>query len=174
MKCLEISIQLKKKYVLSHTRTGDLYFDKQYLQDYWGNHPFLKYICVICFIKPVDGGIYLTKTSIAAILPAFNEEISIGSIVLCTSQHANRAIVIDDGFTDRTARAEGSEITVRPIRKEPQIHSPPEELSACYARGRAGNADERRYMKPPSAFICVHPRLIPIVHYFMEVPAWPP
>ena len=34
MKCLEMCIQLKKKYVLSHICTGDLYFDKQYLQDY--------------------------------------------------------------------------------------------------------------------------------------------
>ena len=34
---------------------------------------------------------------------------------------------------------------IRPIRKEPQIHSPLAELSACYARGHAGNADERRY-----------------------------
>jgi len=29
--------------------------------------------------------------------------------------------------------------------KEPQILSPPEELSACYPRVRAGNVDERRY-----------------------------
>ena len=48
--------------------------------------------------------------------------------------------------------------------KEPRILSPPEELSACYARGRAGNADERRYIEPLSAFICVHPRLISITH----------
>jgi len=29
---------------------------------------------------------------------------------------------------------------------KPQIHSPPLELSACYAKGCAGNADERRYV----------------------------
>jgi len=84
----------------------------------------------------------LTKPSIAAIFPTFNEETSIGSVVLCTSQHADRVIVIDDGLTDRTARAEGSEITVRPIRKEPQIHE---------------------------TAICVHPRLITIIHHSMEV-----
>ena len=33
------------------------------------------------------------------------------------------------------------------------------------------NADERRYIEPPSAFICVHPRLISIIHHCMEVPA---
>jgi hypothetical protein len=48
--------------------------------------------------------------------------------------------------------------------KEPQVLSPPEELSACYVRVRAGNADERRYIKLPSAFSCVHPRLISITH----------
>ena len=78
----------------------------------------------------------MTKPSIAAIFPTFNEETSIGSVVLCTSQHADRVIVIDDGLTDRTARAEGSEITVRPIRKEPQIH----ETAICvYLRSSAVN-----------------------------------
>ena len=36
--------------------------------------------------------------------------------------------------------------TTRPIRKEPQIHSPLVELSACCARGSAGNADECRFI----------------------------
>ena len=65
----------------------------------------------------------MTKPSIATILQAFNEEILTGSIFLRTSQHVDRVIIIDDGFTNRTARAEGSEITVRPIRKEPQINT---------------------------------------------------
>ena len=60
----------------------------------------------------------------------------IGSVVLRTSQHADRVRVIEDDSMDRTAMV---------AREEPQIHSPPEELGACYARGRAGNADERRY-----------------------------
>jgi glycosyltransferase involved in cell wall biosynthesis len=41
--------------------------------------------------------------SITAILPAFNEEVSIGSVVLRTKQYANRVIVVDDGSSDRTA-----------------------------------------------------------------------
>jgi glycosyltransferase involved in cell wall biosynthesis len=41
--------------------------------------------------------------SITALLPAYNEEISIGSVVLRTKQYADRVIVIDDGSSDRTA-----------------------------------------------------------------------
>lgn len=41
--------------------------------------------------------------SITALLPAYNEEISIGSVVLRTKQYANRVIVIDDGSSDHTA-----------------------------------------------------------------------
>ncbi|MDW7726236.1 MAG: glycosyltransferase family 2 protein [Candidatus Methanoperedens sp.] len=41
--------------------------------------------------------------TITAILPAFNEEVSIGSVVLHTRQHADDVIVIDDGSTDRTS-----------------------------------------------------------------------
>ncbi len=40
---------------------------------------------------------------ITAILPAFNEEVAIGSVVLETKRYANRVIVIDDGSSDRTA-----------------------------------------------------------------------
>ena len=42
-------------------------------------------------------------SGITAILPAFNEEVSIGSVVLRAKQHADRVIVIDDGSSDRTA-----------------------------------------------------------------------
>lgn len=40
---------------------------------------------------------------IVAILPAFNEEVSIGSVVLRTRRYADRVIVVDDGSSDRTA-----------------------------------------------------------------------
>jgi glycosyltransferase involved in cell wall biosynthesis len=54
---------------------------------------------------------------ITAILPAFNEEVSIGSMVLHTKQHADHVIVIDDGSKDRTsefARLAGAEVIRHP------------------------------------------------------------
>jgi glycosyltransferase involved in cell wall biosynthesis len=46
------------------------------------------------------GGKYMTIT---AILPAYNEEISIGSVVLHARQHVDNVVVVDDGSKDRTA-----------------------------------------------------------------------
>ncbi len=40
---------------------------------------------------------------IVAVVPAFNEELTIGSIVLETKKHADEVIVVDDGSLDRTA-----------------------------------------------------------------------
>lgn len=59
-------------------------------------------------------------SAITAILPAFNEEVSVGSVVLHARQHADRVIVIDDGSTDRTAEmAElaGAEVVRHPSNK---------------------------------------------------------
>ncbi len=42
-------------------------------------------------------------SGIAAILPAFNEEVSIGSVVLRARRYVDRVIVVDDGSSDRTA-----------------------------------------------------------------------
>ncbi|AEG18404.1 glycosyltransferase family 2 protein [Methanobacterium paludis] len=41
---------------------------------------------------------------ITALLPAYNEEISIGSMVIKTKKHVDEVIVIDDGSTDATAK----------------------------------------------------------------------
>ena len=41
-------------------------------------------------------------TKITAILPAYNEEVSLGSIVLNTKKYVDNVIVIDDGSTDNT------------------------------------------------------------------------
>lgn len=40
---------------------------------------------------------------IIAVIPAFNEEISIGSVILKTMQYVDRVIVVDDGSSDDTA-----------------------------------------------------------------------
>lgn len=42
-------------------------------------------------------------TKIAVLLPAFNEEVALGSIILRSKQHADKVIVVDDGSTDNTA-----------------------------------------------------------------------
>lgn len=52
---------------------------------------------------------------ITVILPAYNEEVSIGSIVLLTRFYADIVIVIDDGSADRTAeiaRKAGAEVII--------------------------------------------------------------
>ena len=68
-------------------------------------------------------------------MPAFNEEWFLARMVPGCKKYMDKVVVVDDGSTDRTAIG---------ARKEPQIHSPPAELSACCARWRAGNADEYR------------------------------
>lgn len=42
-------------------------------------------------------------TNVAVLLPAYNEEIAIASMILLSLEYADEVIVIDDGSTDRTA-----------------------------------------------------------------------
>jgi glycosyltransferase involved in cell wall biosynthesis len=52
---------------------------------------------------------------ITVILPAYEEEVSIGSIVLLTKLYADKVIVVDDGSKDRTAdiaRKAGAEVII--------------------------------------------------------------
>lgn len=58
--------------------------------------------------------------NITVILPAFNEEVSIGSVVLLTRYYADSVIVVDDGSSDRTAeiaRKAGAEVIVHEVNK---------------------------------------------------------
>ncbi len=52
------------------------------------------------------------------ILPAFDEEVSIGSIILLTKPHCDNVIVVDDGSSDRTAtiaRKAGAHVIVHEV-----------------------------------------------------------
>jgi cellulose synthase/poly-beta-1,6-N-acetylglucosamine synthase-like glycosyltransferase len=58
--------------------------------------------------------------SITAILPAYNEEVAIGSVVLRTRKYADRVIVVDDGSHDRTgevAEMAGAEVAGKAAQK---------------------------------------------------------
>jgi glycosyltransferase involved in cell wall biosynthesis len=58
--------------------------------------------------------------NVTVVLPAFNEEVSIGSIVLLTRNYSDNVIVIDDGSSDRTAeiaRKAGAHVIVHDVNK---------------------------------------------------------
>ena len=50
----------------------------------------------------IDSRLNLFK-GLYAVLPAYNEELVIGSVLLRTKQYVDRVIVVDDGSSDRTA-----------------------------------------------------------------------
>lgn len=57
---------------------------------------------------------------VTVILPAFNEEVSIGSIVLLARHYADHVVVVDDGSSDRTAEIAmkaGAEVIVLEVNK---------------------------------------------------------
>jgi glycosyltransferase involved in cell wall biosynthesis len=59
-----------------------------------------------------------TPQYITVILPAYNEEISIGSMVLLTRLYTDKVIVVDDGSSDRTAavaRKAGAEVIIHEV-----------------------------------------------------------
>jgi glycosyltransferase involved in cell wall biosynthesis len=59
----------------------------------------------------------LHNNEIAAIIPAYNEEVSIGSMVLHAKKYAGRIIVVDDGSSDSTAEVAemaGAEVVCHP------------------------------------------------------------
>lgn len=58
--------------------------------------------------------------NVTVILPAYNEEVSIGSVVLLARRYADRVIVVDDGSSDRTAELAanaGAEVVVHSTNK---------------------------------------------------------
>ncbi|MCC4768736.1 glycosyltransferase [Methanosarcina sp. DH2] len=73
----------------------------------------------------------ITSQNITVILPAYNEEVSIGSIVLLSKQYVDRVIVIDDGSSDRTA-----EVAAR-AGAEVIVHSPNKGKGMAFKTGFA-------------------------------------
>jgi len=62
----------------------------------------------------------IVPQKMTVILPAFNEEISIGSVILLARQYADRIIVVDDSSSDRTAevaRKVGAEVIVHSLNR---------------------------------------------------------
>jgi glycosyltransferase involved in cell wall biosynthesis len=58
-------------------------------------------------------GVLTINPNVTAIIPAFNEELAIGSVVLTTLKYVDQVIVVDDGSIDRTAEiaeAAGAEV----------------------------------------------------------------
>ncbi len=72
---------------------------------------------------------------LAAVIPAYNEGLVIGSVVLQAKQHVDRVIVVDDGSTDRTAeiaRLAGAEVI-----RMPENGGKASALMAGFSRARA-------------------------------------
>lgn len=62
----------------------------------------------------------ISPQNITVVLPAFNEEVAIGSIVLLTKHYCDTVIVVDDGSSDRTAaiaRRAGAHVIVHEANK---------------------------------------------------------
>jgi glycosyltransferase involved in cell wall biosynthesis len=71
-------------------------------------------------IKRASGFRGHLSQNITVIISAYNEEVSIGSIVLLTKLYADNVIVVDDGSTDRTAevaRKAGAQVIVHEASK---------------------------------------------------------
>jgi glycosyltransferase involved in cell wall biosynthesis len=73
----------------------------------------------------------ITSQNITVVLPAYNEEVAIGSIVLLSKQYVDRVIVVDDGSSDRTA-----EVAAR-AGAEVIVHSPNKGKGMAFKTGFA-------------------------------------
>jgi len=65
------------------------------------DHP-LRVQMVDVTVRDLDT-VHQINPGLCAVMPAYNEELVIGSVVLRTRQYAGRVIVVDDGSSDHTA-----------------------------------------------------------------------
>ncbi len=87
---------------------------------------------------PIDEDIALSISNMVAI-PAYNEELTIGSVVARARMHADKVVVIDDGSSDRTAEVAalvGAEV-IRHSSNEGYGSA----IRECFAIARACDAD---------------------------------
>lgn len=71
---------------------------------------------------------YKNSKNVTVVLPAYNEEASIGSIILLTRLYANNIVVVDSGSKDRTmelARKAGAEVVINKIGTEKNVSLEP-------------------------------------------------
>jgi glycosyltransferase involved in cell wall biosynthesis len=79
--------------------------------------------------------------NITVILPAYNEEVAIGSMVLGAKRHADRVVVIDDGSIDRTfefAKLAGAEVIRRVGNKGAELTGKGAELTGFGIKSENG------------------------------------
>ncbi|MFQ6052521.1 MAG: glycosyltransferase family 2 protein, partial [Candidatus Hydrothermarchaeota archaeon] len=76
---------------------------------------------------------------IVAALPAYNEEIAIGSVILRARKHADKVIVVDDGSEDNTA--EIAELAGAIVFKHERNMGYGAAIRSCFRKARELNAD---------------------------------
>jgi glycosyltransferase involved in cell wall biosynthesis len=79
---------------------------------------FTKFDCNTCSLFHVGTGIELNKSNVLVLVPAFNEQASVGSVIRNLRDHQFNVLLISDGSTDATASiawASGSKVLELPI-----------------------------------------------------------
>jgi glycosyltransferase involved in cell wall biosynthesis len=77
------------------------------------------------------------RDGIVAVIPAYNEEIAIGTVVLKTKKYVDRVIVVDDGSIDRTA--EVAELAGAEVVKLNRNHGKAHALMAGFRKAMENN-----------------------------------
>ena len=89
--------------------------------------------------QTANGEIIDRRVKIIATIPAYNEEIAIGSVVLKARKYADEVIVIDDGSTDATAEIAG--VAGATVIKHEENRGYGAALQSCFETARGLDAD---------------------------------